>query len=137
MRLRLCQDFLNPFAHFAGELTPRSVGIQFQINVQVLDLRAIVTFALGYIRQHKISACGIWIAETRLALTFFSLVQPVQQLKRFTQNDVSLGCRVIRLQSLADNFLRIGWPACLAQQIPISELRLQRILSLTLRSMDV
>src|SRR5580704_4997259 len=56
--------------------------------------------------------------------TFFGLVQPIELLKRLTQNDVSLGRGVLHFQSPADDLFRLERSSFLAQKVAVSELRL-------------
>jgi hypothetical protein len=99
------------------------VGLQFQINIQVLDLRAIVTFARGHIRQHQISTRVVRVPKQRLMHTLFGLVQTVQLPKCLTQDGITFGRRVLALQSSTDYFLCLVRPSLLAQKVAVSKSR--------------
>ena len=123
LRTHLCQPSQSHLARSADLLTGRARGLQLQVGVQGLDLCAIAAFPILHIRESKIGASKIGIAEKCLTRAFFRLVQPVEPHQRLTQHNIPFGPRIFCFQSSSDDYLRLARLPFLTQKVAISELR--------------
>jgi hypothetical protein len=78
LRRGLGEDSLNRFLRLANAVARRTIRFEFQISLQVVQLRAIVTFAAVKIGSHEIGIRGVGIAEQSLMDTSFRFILAIQ-----------------------------------------------------------